>query len=263
VLKSGSQLSKILSKEYDLSKTQTDDMILNWRGVLRKSRDGERAVIASAVADFKNRGFSPEQASDMLLADRYSEDLITECLRDAYAETAVQETKTATAPVAPASYSDVKPVIEHSLKTAGARQFVEGLLASEMPIMRLARKNWDSLFRLATNARNELMSGQHLTPALDMLHKDIEPYIMSAMYDSVVLADKQNARVFRVAKSNTRFKVASAQEEAHVDLESGTSTGRRYTKGNFRMFGIADEHIVRACELAHPYERLKRAIAEA
>jgi hypothetical protein len=256
--------------------TETNDMIFNWRGTLRKSREGEKAVIADAVDDYKTRGFSSRQASDMLLADQFSEDLIEEALRASYAEAAPEvATKVAMAAVAPTCYADAVPVIENSLLTYGPENFVHALTKSECPIYRTSKKELSSFLRLAEAARNEIAAGKKVTasstvsfgsrtPFLDQLHAVLEPFVASAMCDSVIIADRLKGKVHRVAsKGKDIYRVTTARETAEVDLTKGTSTGARYSKGNFSLFGIADEHIVRACEAAHPYERLKRAVAEA
>lgn len=246
-----------------------NEMILNWRNILSKDASGERLVVSKAADDLKDRGFSKRQASDMLLADSYSDTVVEEVLDELFPSERTSEAKdakTAFAAVTPNSYAEAVPQIEASLQSLEPRVFVDGLTQTKMPIVRTSKQGYESLVRLAELAKNELIKGVSLENrvATSKLHEYLEPYIGTVMLDSVLLAERIPGKVYRLsARGENAFRVVTAHEKVDVDLNEGTSTGARYLAMNLGTYGIADEHIVRAAEAAHPYERLKRAIKSA
>jgi hypothetical protein len=73
-----------------------------------------------------------------------------------------------------------------------------------------------------------------------------------------MIAEK-NESTIKVASKN-KYVVSLKHGTAEVDLEKGTSTSQRFVEGNYEMFGLADEFLVKAADSASPYERLRKAL---
>lgn len=235
-----------------VSKTEFD-MIYNWRNELRANVQGEQYVAAQAAADYHKRGFSQNEALEMLAADNHDLRIAESAVKMVYEPRTASTKPTRTAMVVPTGYNDVVPVIEDTLSRLSAREFVNRLTKSEQPIVRVSQKQIESLVRLAERAKTT-------EAGLVELHAELKPWVEETMLKSVLLAEKEKGRIDRIAKSNKQFKVTMRKEAATVDLESGTSTGTRFEKGNFADFGLADEFMVQAADHVSPYERLKRAL---
>jgi len=243
----------VLGTTYSES-TQTDDMIYNWRNSLRKNDQGERIVAAQVAQQLKSRDFNENEAIDMMIADGYSMAIAKAAVEDVYevvtAQTSYKPQRTAM--VVPTKYNDVAPIIEDTLKSTATNEFINLLTTGEQPIMRLSRKGLDSFSRLVKAAKEDKF-------ALETLHGELKPWIEEAMLNSVLLAEKTQARIFK-AESEGQYKVSTAKGVIDVDLESGTSSGSRFQKGNFAQFGLADEYLVKVADTVSPHARLTRAI---
>lgn len=231
------------------------EIIYNWRNELRQNNQGERTVAAQSAIDFQKRGFTAQEALEMLAAEKFDLRTAEHAVYTVYGKTACAESSqpVRTAMVVPTSYSDVKPIIEDTLGRLSAKEFVDRLTKSESPIVRVSQKNLESWYRLAANAKQDAFG-------LDVLHSELKPWVEETMLKSVLIAEREEARIQKVAKNERRYKVAMRKEAAEVDLDHGTSTGTRFQKGNFADFGLADEFMIQAADHVSPYERLKRAL---
>jgi hypothetical protein len=231
------------------------DIIYNWRNELRQNTQGERTVAAQSAIDFQKRGFTAQEALEMLAAENFDLRIAEHAVYTVYGKTASAESSqpVRTAMVVPTSYSDVKPIIEDTLRRLSAKEFVDRLAKSESPIVRVSQKNLESWYRLAANAKQDAF-------ALDVLHSELKPWVEETMLKSVLIAEREEARIQKLAKNERRYKVAMRKEAAEVDLDQGTSTGTRFQKGHFADFGLADEFMIQAADHVSPYERLKRAL---
>ena len=235
--------------------TTEADIIYNWRNELRQNTQGERTVAAQSAIDFQKRGFSAQEALEMLAASNFDLRIAEQAVYTVYGKTASEESSqpVRTAMVVPTSYADVKPIIENTLRHLSAKDFVDRLTKSEAPIVRVASKNLESWYRLAASAKQDAY-------ALDVLHNELKPWVEETMLKSVLIAEREEARIQKLAKNEHRYKVAMRKESAEVDLDQGISTGARFQKGNFAEFGLADEFMIQAADHSSPYERLKRAL---
>lgn len=235
--------------------TTEADIIYNWRNELRQNIQGERTVAAQKAIDFQRRGFSAQEALEMLVADNFDLRIAEHAVYNVYGKTASADSSqpVRTAMVVPTSYSDVKPIIEDTLKRLSAKDFVDRLAKSESPIVRVSQKNLESWYRLASKAKQDAY-------ALDVLHSELRPWVEDAMLKSVLIAEREEAKIQKLSKNEQRYRVAMRKESAEVDLDKGTSTGARYQKGNFADFGLADEFMVYAADHISPYERLRRVL---
>lgn len=231
--------------------TQSDEFIYNWSNQLAEGTARERrASLVRLAQQHRNRGFSRNEALELLVADTQDIDTCHSVVDYVFAD--VEEEKPAVqAYLVPTSYRDVAAQVEGALARLGPDEFIDAICGAEYPIVRTSRRGRESLRRVAENA---LVNPK----AMDMLHETIAPYFETAMLDSVILAEQSGERVAQV--DDSVFVVGDGNEQVQVDLESGSSTGYRYKKGRFAEFGLADEYMVRVAEHASPHERLRRAV---
>ena len=232
------------------------DIIYNWQNGLRQNTQGERMVAAQSAADYQKKGYNAQEALELLAANSFDLRIAEQAVYTVYgkeAQAANAKANIRTAMVIPTSYADVKPIVEDTLKRLSAKEFIDRLTKSEAPIVRVSQKGLESWYRLASNAKQD-------AHALNTLHSELKPWVEETMLKSVLLAEREEARVQRLAKEEKRFKVAMRKEAAEVDLDAGVSTGSRFQKGNFGDFGLADEFMVQAADHVSPFERLRRAL---
>ena len=233
------------------------DIIYNWQNGLRQTNNGQRVVAAQSATDYQKQGYDAREALELLAAGKFELGVAEQAVYTVYgkeAQAKLQTKSVRTAMVIPTAYADVKPIVEETLKKLSAKEFIDRLAKSENPIVKVSQKGLESWYRLASNAKQD-------AHALNTLHSELKPWVEETMLKSVLLAEREEARVQRVAKDEKVFKVAMRKESAEVDLEAGSSTGSRFQKGNFGDFGLADEFMVQAADHVSPYERLRRALS--
>ena len=233
---------------------QTEEIIETYRKSLRQTSGGEKLVATASAEQFKSKGFDEGQAFELMAAEGFDLRSAKAAIDHAYGTVGVTEVrKERLAMLVPTSYKDVQPLVEDALRRLSAREFVDKLTRSAEPIVRTSSKRVDSWYRLVAAAKQDGHS-------LAELHRELKPWFEQVMYDSVLLSEKDQARVTAEASSDKRFVVSAKREEATVDLENGLSSGKRFASGHFADFGLADEYLVRAADIVSPHQRLKRAL---
>jgi len=240
----------------------TSNPLLNWGNSLRNTEDGSRYVAAQTAAEYKRRGFSASEATDLMVADDFDPATTATAVQGLYAEAmaAAEEEReiSAQAMVVPTSYDDVSNVVEAALASLSSRDFVDRLTSGNNPVLRVNAKSLSSWYRLAQFAKDD-------PHALEVLHSDLKPWFEDAMLSSV-LAAEQSMRQKRVSLSqakgsNHRFCVSSASGEGTlVCLATSTCSCDRFQQGNYEDFGLACEHIVAVADSVSPHQRLARSL---
>lgn len=231
----------------------SSDMILNWRNTLRRTNDGARLVAAQVATGHRAAGYDASEALDLMVADNFDVELSKEVLAQVYGDTNVGATSPAPsrfAMVVPTSYKDVVPLIEESLSKLSPTQFVDSLFSN---LVVSSRRDKDGWRRLAQQAVCDPIAKQ-------ILHEDLRPWIEETMLNSVLAAEKEQARVAVVDDGARKYVVSSKNGDAEVDLSEGTCNCERFQNGCFAAFGLACEHMVRAADTVSPFERLTRAL---
>jgi hypothetical protein len=227
------------------------DFIYNWRNDLKSHSSGMDFLVTSEAENLKLQGYNKSDIIEVLAAKNYDLDLVIKVASNIFPE---QTTKIAqNVNVVPSKYNDVKPVIENSLNTLTAKEFVKRLTSSNHAIVKVSNKSQiDSWVRMAEIAK----SNSH---ALETLHSELKPWVEEALLQSVLIAEK--AQPIVTASNNNRVTVQIKNYEASVDLNTGTSDSEKYQLGNYKTFGLADEFMITAEKATSPYEKLKKALS--
>jgi len=233
--------------------TQSDEFIYNWNNQLTAGTQRERqTVLVREAQALRNSGYEQREALDMLLADHTDVTAVEGAIEFVFADAKAENTKTVTASVVvPTSYKDIQSVVETRLSEMGPNNFVSALCDSEYPIIRTSKRGRESLVRLAESATN-------MRQAMNSLHETLAPYFETGILDSVLLADKLNARV--AEKNNGVFECEASKSTVTVNIREAFSNSARFTGGKFADFGLACEYIVKVADYVSPHERLKKAI---
>lgn len=230
------------------------DMILNWRNSLRTTNDGVRYVAAQVATEHRAAGFTSSEAIDLMIGDNFEVELTKEVVAQVFGETNVGATSAPpirTAMVVPTSYKDVTPIIEDTLAKLSPNQFVDSLFNN---LVITSNRDKDGWRRLAQQALVDPVAKQ-------ILHEDLRPWIEETMLNSVLLAEREQARVASVDVGEKRYVVSSSNGKSNeVNLTEGTCNCDRFQSGCFASFGLACEHIIRAADTISPFERLTRAL---
>lgn len=238
---------------------ESNDMLYNWTGALRKNESGERYVAASTASDLKEQGYNSEQALELMVADNYDLRLASSVVDDVFELKIAQvaETPIYKEYVVPASYRDVAPIIEDALMKTSSCDFVDKLYGATdnygngTGILNIKAKYKDSWNRLAHVAKES-------STGMASLHCDLRPYIEEAMLDSVEKAEylgKNKLAKVIVEQDKERYTVASKQDgKSRVSLEDGTCSCEKSQA--FAEFGLACEHLILAALTIYPTQRL-------
>ena len=227
------------------------DTITNWNNTLGTSYNSRFITACATCETYKNKGYSRNEASEMLISQGLGMNGSEEVLDSVYGKDNAIKTSSIDLFIVPTRYSDVKNYIEYQLKKVGPEKFVSYLTDAEAPIIKASSKFKKTLVKIAQSAYENPNLMEHM-------HEELEPYIEEAMLNSVLIAENEQANIQKVASN--QYKVEFMNREASVDLEGGHSTGTRYTKGNFKYFGLADEFLVKAHDTVSPYTRLRKVV---
>lgn len=233
--------------------TQSEEFIYNWNNQLTAGTQRERqTVLVRAAQTLRNSGYEQREALDMLLADHADVNAVEGAIEFVFADAKTENAKeVAASVVVPTSYKDIKSVVENQLAEMGPNNFIGALCDSEYPIIRTSKRGRESLVRLAESATS-------MRHAMNSLHETLAPYFETVMLDSVLLADKLNARV--AEKNNGIFECEAPKATVTVNIREASSNSARFTGGKFADFGLACEYIVKVADYVSPHERLKKAI---
>jgi hypothetical protein len=224
---------------------------------LSRSENGKRIIISEQVDKLQGRGFTAEEAFDILASNDFDNLFLIESVIDEKfnrtSSTSFKNVKEAF--VCPSSYNEIKSNVEDQLKKLGPNNFINKLSRSESPIMPINDKAYNSYLRIASAA----YKNESLMPAL---HTELKKWFEEAMYVSVCAA-KSSKNEIRVASVNNNFIASSGSKEFDVNLENGSCTCVKFAKSHYGDFGLACEHIVAASNKVSPHQRLLKAVKEA
>lgn len=233
------------------------DAIEYWLDKIKETDNGSRYAARKYAMKYKEAGYSPETALESLISDDFSIDAAEGAITDVYGsqgeESSRFASKNSSKPIIPASYSEVAPVVEDSLRKLGAAEFITRLCKSQNPIVKMSSKSINKLANLAQEALAD-------RTAMNMLHDSLAPWFEESMLNSVLLAENMKARVMKSKAEDGKFKVVTSQESAVVNMRTATSTGKRFVEGNFSDFGLADEYMVCVSEELTPEFHLRKAL---
>jgi len=227
------------------------------RNVLSKSENGKRIIISEQVDKLQSRGFTAEEAFDILASNDFANLSIIESVIDQkFGRVASNRTKNVKeAFICPTSYSEIKENVKDQLFKLGPVNFINKLSRSEKPLMPVNDKSYNSYLRLASAA--------HKDPnTINQLHSELKKWFEEAMYVSVCAA-KFNKNEIRVASVNENFVATSGNKSYDVNLEIGTCNCQKFTSSHYGDFGLACEHVVAAADKVSPHQRLLKAVREA
>lgn len=239
-----------------------DELILNWTNTLRHTKDGVILAAARVASTLKQSGYAPGEAMDILIADDYEDDVAEAAIKHAYAVSEDKEevdelSKPVTAYIVPTSYDDVKTIVENTLRSSSAEDFIMRLARSENPILaNLPDNKVQSFIRIATVAKENAL-------IMEALHNDLTPFFENAMYESVRLSESKKSRTTIAATKDNKYTVAESIDKANdVCMKTGTCSCDKYTKGHYSVFGLACEHLVAAANEISPNHKLVKGELE-
>jgi hypothetical protein len=235
-----------------VEKNTSDDLIYNWRNELKGHSSGMKVVANAHAIKLKNQGFNKNEVVELLAAENFDLDLVNKVASVVFNE----ETDLKTAmevTVVPTKYSDCAPIIEKTLEKLSAKEFVNKLTQGNHPIVRVDEKAFESWKRLAELAKKNYN-------ARFSLHSELKPWIEEALLNNILVAETSDVQMKTASKN--KYVVTMKHGSAEVDLVNGTSTSIKFQEGNYGLFGLADEFMVKAADSVSPYERLKRALKD-
>ena len=226
------------------------------RNVLSKSENGKRIIISEQVDNLQSRGFTAEEAFDILASNDFANlSTIESIIGEKFGKIASNRTKNVKeAYICPTSYAEIKENVKDQLIKLGPINFINKLSRSEKPLMPVNDKSYNSYLRLASAA--------HKDPnTINQLHTELKKWFEEAMYVSVCAA-KFNKNEIRVASVNGNFVATSGAKSYDVNLESGSCNCSKFTSSHYGDFGLACEHIIAASNKVSPHQRLLKAVRE-
>ena len=226
------------------------------RNVLSKSENGKRIIISEQVDNLQSRGFTAEEAFDILASNDFANlSTIESVIGEKFGKIASNRTKNVKeAYICPTSYAEIKENVKDQLIKLGPINFINKLSRSEKPLMPVNDKSYNSYLRLASAA--------HKDPnTINQLHTELKKWFEEAMYMSVCAA-KFNKNEIRVASVNGNFVATSGAKSYDVNLESGSCNCSKFTSSHYGDFGLACEHIIAASNKVSPHQRLLKAVRE-
>lgn len=235
-----------------VEKNTSDDLIYNWRNELKGHSSGMKVVANAHAIKLKNQGFNKNEVVELLAAENFDLDLVNKVASVVFNE----ETNLKTAmevTVVPTKYSDCAPIIEKTLEKLSAKEFVNKLTQGNHPVVRVDEKAFESWKRLAELAKKNYN-------ARLSLHSELKPWIEEALLNNILVAETSDVQM--KTSSKNKYVVSMRHGSAEVDLVNGTSTSAKFLEGNYELFGLADEFMVKAADSVSPYERLKRALKD-
>ena len=247
-----------------------DDMILNWTNTLQKSERGSQMVAAQQASDYHKRGFTPDDALELMAANGVELRLAQSAIEGIWGNYRFASPnsggitndlelgytpKMAMIPIVPTEYTEVAPIVEDQLlRRISAREFVNRLCRTASPIVPVGTKDMQSLYDWAERAADD-------DKVMKQFHGILAPFFETTMLKNVEAAqDFENS--FRVAEvAGPRVLVASENRRnasVECDLESGRCSCDKYVNNHYADFGMACEHLVHAADTISPTERLRR-----
>jgi hypothetical protein len=234
-----------------------DEMIYNWSNKLRNtSASAEKLAAVEAASRLKKRGFSADDALDIMIADQYNVRSAEAAIAEVFSArkaAPTYPTKTKAAMVVPTSYDEMAPVVEQSLQRMSSREFVDKLTKGNSPLIEASQNTLHSWYRLAQYAK---IDGY----ALQQLHAALKPHLANVLYNAVLAAESPKSQMRIASSEGNRYVVAAAQGTVNVDLSAGTCTCNKYVSNNYSDFGLACEHLVRVADTISPHQRLVKAM---
>ena len=224
---------------------------------LSKSESGKRIIISEQVDKLQSRGFTAEEAFDILASNDFENlSLIENIIQDKFGKvSSAKKNNVRQSFVCPTTYSEIKSVVQDQLKKLGPVNFINALSRTEKPIMPINDKSYSSYLRLASAAYSD-------SSKMNNLHTELKKWFEEAMYVSVCAA-KSSKNDLRVASVNNNYVAYDNNKPYDVNLENGTCTCYKFAKSHYGDFGLACEHLVAAADKVSPHQRLLKAVKEA
>ena len=235
-----------------VEKNTSDDLIYNWRNELKGHSSGMKVVASAHAVKLKNQGFNKDEVVELLAAENFDLNLVKKIASTVFDEETNVKTAMEVA-VVPTKYADCAPIIEKTLEKLSAKEFVNKLTQGNHPIVRADEKSFESWKRLAELAKKNYN-------ARLSLHAELKPWIEEVLLNNVLVAQTSEGQMKTASKN--KYVVSMRHGSAEVDLTNGTSTSVKFQEGNYELFGLADEFMVKAADSVSPYERLKRALKD-
>lgn len=235
-----------------VEKNTSDDLIYNWRNELKGHSSGMKVVASAHAVKLKNQGFNKDEVVELLAAENFDLNLVKKIASTVFDEETNVKTAMEVA-VVPTKYADCAPIIEKTLEKLSAKEFVNKLTKGNHPIVRADEKSFESWKRLAELAKKNYN-------ARLSLHAELKPWIEEVLLNNVLVAQTSEGQMKTASKN--KYVVSMRHGSAEVDLTNGTSTSVKFQEGNYELFGLADEFMVKAADSVSPYERLKRALKD-
>jgi hypothetical protein len=248
-----------------------DDLILNWKNTLQQSPRGSQMVAAQQASDYHKRGYSPEDALEIMAANGIELRLAQSAIEGIWGNYrfASQNSGGAVAtdleigyspkvtmvPIVPVEYADVAPIVEDQLlRRLSAREFVNRLCRTASPIIPVGQKDLNSLYGWAERAADD-------DRIMEQFHGILAPFFETTMLANVEAAQNYENRLRVAEVSGPRVLVASENRyssSVECDIEMGRCSCDKFKEGHYADFGMACEHLIHAADTLSPMERLQR-----
>jgi hypothetical protein len=231
---------------------ELQDTIINWTNTLGNTYNFRFISACNECQSCKNKGFTREEASEILASKGLGTIGAEEALNKIYGQReAGSKIKNIDLYVVPTKYRDISSMVQHRLNKVGPDVFVSFLTNCEDPIVPTTARHQKFLLKIAKNAIEDPYTVEHL-------HEELEPYMEEAMLNAVLTAEQHSASVSKVASN--QYLVEFPEKCAVVDLNKGESNGTKFSKSNFGKFGLADEFLIKAHDTVSPYIRLRKSL---
>jgi hypothetical protein len=227
------------------------DILINWTRSNAANDNLQLRTIQSRIRPYLERkSMKNSEIEEILLAEGYKENLIKEALRLASTKDEESVVVADTFKGIPKKYGDVAPKIEAVLAAKGPSKFVKMLTEGNSPIVKISKKDLDSLQKIADKAFENPLE-------MPVLHAFLKPSVISELAENVCRARKirQNCKV---AQTKDGYKIAHKNKEIFASSKPISSTSDKFASSNYEAFGFPDEYVIIAHEEASPYSQIQK-----
>lgn len=231
------------------------EIFYNWTNSSKFNDHIQLRTITAKVQPLLKKAYSIPQIEEILVADGYKHNLIKEALSLVDNSSKPRPVEAKTESTFPKSYSDLSQKFETVLASHGPTKFVNLLTDGENPLLKISRKDKDTLQRIADSAYENSI---HLAA----LHAFIKPSIISELAENVCRARKIKENCKLAQTSKDEYKIVHNGKTITASVSPVKSSSSKFASSNYEIFGFPDEYVILAHEESSPYASLKRDLAK-
>lgn len=221
------------------------DAALNWTRSAESIHLSRVHAVEAGLDDYRQRGFTDNEAREMLVAAGHSDEDILRVL-DGNGSDA-----DAIAPQVASKYEHVAARIERLAETTKPSEFLSVVTADSDPnvgVVRLREPKVADLEALLRHIAVRKTAGPKMTqPLHQALHGIMKPFVEEEILRSGLEAQvKSDDTVVAATSRNGIVSVAINKKEHFVNMDALTCNCDRFSDGHFADMGIPCEHVLLA-----------------